>query len=814
MTELATLTIKVDASGAIRVVDQFGNSTEQAAKKTTGLERGVKALAGVFAAGVIGRKFLDESSQAQAAQAQLAAVLRSTGGAAGQTADALNDHAAALQRVTTYGDDAVTQAQALLLTFTKIGGETFPQATEALLDVATAMGGDLKGAAVQVGKALNDPILGITALSRSGIQFSDSQKEMIRGFVETNQLAKAQGVILKELETQFGGSAKAARDTLGGAITSLNNSIGDLFEMDREEAAPLIGAIEFITDSVTDLGLTWKVTFAEMQVAALKLTDVLDQRFLGGLERLAGSAIFAGTKGAFGGGLLARGAQRSVDTDALVAVLDAYVLGLQKELAARGAGRAGGGTGGPGAPPPALLGAGLAPTSELGRYLDWMGAVREETIAQAAAYAKVAPLLENGTEGALNFATVINGLPPRVDALTESARVFQEQSQLALSRFASDFLKDGFKSVGRFWDSFAQLGRDAIGNIFAREFMNRIGNQISDAISGSGIGGLASLGIGGALISGFLNQRQESQRIAEAMEESARSIALFARKAGDADLTAEQRALRDILDERDQKARTAVSSSGLIRGFSGGFDEAIAQVQRLMNAGGIAAQIFGPLYEQLLALQEASEANAEAVRESIAALEQEAALRRASTLEAFRDSLALSGASTLSPVQQLAEAQRQYDAILGLAQGGDQSAIDSLPETARTLLDAARSVFASGTRYADVFGRVNADVDDIINSLRNTPGGADPLNEDPLGFEPTEIEFAALIESNASIRTGVGEMQSAIVAEQQAQVTVLQGGFTSMVTQLQAAVARLDSIDRSVRETNSLRTPDTTTLVY
>lgn len=120
--------------------------------------------------------------------------------------------------------------QSQLLTFTKIGGDVVPRATEAILDLATKMGGDLKGAAVQVGKALNDPIKGIAMLSKVSVQFSDEQQRVITALVETGRLAEAQTVILSELETQFGGSARAARDTFGGAITALHNAFGDLLE--------------------------------------------------------------------------------------------------------------------------------------------------------------------------------------------------------------------------------------------------------------------------------------------------------------------------------------------------------------------------------------------------------------------------------------------------------------------------------------------------------------------------------------------------------------------------------------------------------
>ncbi|MDD5049616.1 MAG: phage tail tape measure C-terminal domain-containing protein, partial [Methanoregulaceae archaeon] len=116
------------------------------------------------------------------------------------------------------------------------------------LDVATALKTDLKSAALQVGKALNDPVLGMTALSRSGIQFSEAQKEVVKELVKTGDTVGAQKIILKELETQFGGSAEAARNTLGGALASLKNAFGDLLEGDGKG-----GGVKGTTAAIEDL---------------------------------------------------------------------------------------------------------------------------------------------------------------------------------------------------------------------------------------------------------------------------------------------------------------------------------------------------------------------------------------------------------------------------------------------------------------------------------------------------------------------------------------------------------------------------------
>jgi hypothetical protein len=199
------------------------------------------------------RKIITESAAAQATQAQLAAAIESTGGAAGRSVQQLNEHAQALQRVTTFGDDAIGSAQALLLTFTRVRGEQFDAATKSVLDLATAMGGGeggLKSAALQVGKALQDPIRGVTALRRAGIQLSQAQTDLIKKLVQTGDVAAAQTIILKELQVQFGGSAEAARDTLGGALAGLNNAWGDAFEVSQSASAGIVGAINDMANAI------------------------------------------------------------------------------------------------------------------------------------------------------------------------------------------------------------------------------------------------------------------------------------------------------------------------------------------------------------------------------------------------------------------------------------------------------------------------------------------------------------------------------------------------------------------------------------
>lgn len=171
-----------------------------------------------------------ELAQIQAkAEAQLATAIQSTGGAAGLSSRELKDLASSLQSVTNFGDEATIQAEALLLTFKEIGSDVFPDAIKAILDTATAMDQGLQPTTIQIGKALNEPIEGLSALRRVGIQFTDAQEDLIRSFVEAGDKASAQRIILQELNSQFGGSAEAAREADGGVV-ALGNSFGDFQE--------------------------------------------------------------------------------------------------------------------------------------------------------------------------------------------------------------------------------------------------------------------------------------------------------------------------------------------------------------------------------------------------------------------------------------------------------------------------------------------------------------------------------------------------------------------------------------------------------
>lgn len=198
--------------------------------------------------GMVGKNMLQTANDFQLANNQLIAVLRSTRQAAGLNADSLVSMSDALSKASRFTQEEIMHAQNLLLTFTQIKGPEFQSAIGTILDMATAMGSDLKGATIQVGKALNDPIRGVSALGEVGVSFNKKQRDMIKYFAETNRLAYAQKIIIGELGNEFGGSAKQGVESFIGQLDQLKKNLSDLAESKRGQQA--VGAAASIVQDL------------------------------------------------------------------------------------------------------------------------------------------------------------------------------------------------------------------------------------------------------------------------------------------------------------------------------------------------------------------------------------------------------------------------------------------------------------------------------------------------------------------------------------------------------------------------------------
>lgn len=165
--------------------------------------------------GVTGKinQYLDKIAYQERAERKIIQAVRQTGEAAGFSAQQLFDMAAQLQEITNFGDEeTLNKVIAQLLTFTNIQGDQFKGAVVAAQNLATVLDGDLQGAAIQLGKALNDPTKGLTALTRSGVSFSEAEQEMILAMWEAGKQAEAQQLILEGINAQYGGQAEAVID--------------------------------------------------------------------------------------------------------------------------------------------------------------------------------------------------------------------------------------------------------------------------------------------------------------------------------------------------------------------------------------------------------------------------------------------------------------------------------------------------------------------------------------------------------------------------------------------------------------------------
>jgi hypothetical protein len=188
---------------------------------------GGAAIGGLLVGGITaGIRSLDELNRVQE---QTNAVLQSTHGQAGVTAAQVRQYANDLEDLTTVDDKQIQSAENLLLTFTGIGQKAFPGATKAVVDLGIAMaGGDVnnanfKASAIQVGKALNDPVKGVTALTKVGVSFTKQQKDQIAAAVKAGDTYKAQQIILAELNKEFGKAGEAAGKGPGAAWRRLQD---------------------------------------------------------------------------------------------------------------------------------------------------------------------------------------------------------------------------------------------------------------------------------------------------------------------------------------------------------------------------------------------------------------------------------------------------------------------------------------------------------------------------------------------------------------------------------------------------------------
>lgn len=221
--------LKKALNSAAKDVGGFKSKLGGIGSIAAGVFGGGAALAGLSSLTSTLGSVVSEAREAAKVGRMTDAVIKSTGGAANVTAVQVGKLAVAISNKTGIDDEQIQSAENLLLTFTNVrnevgkGNDIFNQATQAATDMSVALGTDSKTAAIQLGKALNDPIKGITALSRAGVSFTKEQKDQIKALVASGHTLEAQKMILRELGKEFGGAAAAATDPMQKLDTTVNN---------------------------------------------------------------------------------------------------------------------------------------------------------------------------------------------------------------------------------------------------------------------------------------------------------------------------------------------------------------------------------------------------------------------------------------------------------------------------------------------------------------------------------------------------------------------------------------------------------------
>lgn len=301
-------------SDANRTLDQSANRLRSFGDSATAMGR--RLTLGVtlpfIAAAAAGFRELQES-QKQAAITK--AHIESTGGVANVTAKHIDKMATALMNLSGVDDEQIKAGQNMLLTFKAVrnevgkGNKIFDRATKASLDLSFQFG-STDSAAKQLGKALADPVRGITALRRAGVDFTQAQKDQIAAFVEAGDLLSAQKIILKEVESQVGGTAKAYGKTLVGQISlakeTLKNSAADILVSVAPAIKFLGKVIKGVADFLKDMPGWAKTAFAALATGAAILGPLLlvvgaIARNLAAIKSFRAGSSLVGLGGAAGG---------------------------------------------------------------------------------------------------------------------------------------------------------------------------------------------------------------------------------------------------------------------------------------------------------------------------------------------------------------------------------------------------------------------------------------------------------------------------------------------------------------------------------
>jgi hypothetical protein len=212
---------------------------------------GIAAAVGLGAVTLGMKNAVDAGVEHEKSMKRIEALLKSTGNASGLTAEQIDKLAFSIAKSTLASTKGAREAAAALLTFTNVSGTAFERTLRVAQDLASVFGTSLKGEAVKLGKALQDPERNLSQLNRSGISFTQTQIDLIKGFRETGDNARATSLILETIEKQVGGSAKAEAEGLAGAWDTFGENLGKFFE-NASKASGIMGPLTSGVNALAD----------------------------------------------------------------------------------------------------------------------------------------------------------------------------------------------------------------------------------------------------------------------------------------------------------------------------------------------------------------------------------------------------------------------------------------------------------------------------------------------------------------------------------------------------------------------------------
>jgi len=259
---LGTLTIDVIAEigGFASGLDKSERQTEKWRKN---VEKQAKLAGAALGAGVLAlgtglaamaARIARNTSDAQKEGAQLDAILKSTGGAAGYTRDQLLDMADVLASKSTFSGGEIVEAQTRLLSYSGILGTNIPRAMQAIIDQSARLGISVSQSAETIGRALESPGKAAAALAQQGFgaAFTKEVRGTIDELVKAGKEGEAQIMILEILEESYGGAAEAARNTFAGALEGLRHKLDDLTTAKDGSLESATAAVNDLTDALND----------------------------------------------------------------------------------------------------------------------------------------------------------------------------------------------------------------------------------------------------------------------------------------------------------------------------------------------------------------------------------------------------------------------------------------------------------------------------------------------------------------------------------------------------------------------------------